>query len=247
MVLRPESSVSVGLNEHGELQFPCDLAGPVIHRTPEELGIPRVIPDVPVRVLPNVRPDFEDEKRIRSQSRRIGVKRDAPRRERCVMPVREEQQQEQPQILRGAQDDRPKSVEGEGEMPGRTPDDVRKQILAAASELSVEGLRKKFGLSWLTVKTILDEAGVEAKSGVKPGPRAKEKEGTALQRTIDVDPKREGTAAALIGALARRDAATAPAVRIELTQAEVAEFVGRLSDAQRGAFLAAGLKAAILG
>jgi hypothetical protein len=49
MTLRPESSVSAGIDEYGELVFACDRPGPVIHRTPEELGIERTVPDVPVR------------------------------------------------------------------------------------------------------------------------------------------------------------------------------------------------------
>ena len=43
MFLRPESSVSMGTNVDGELVFACDRSGPVIHRTPEELGIPRTV------------------------------------------------------------------------------------------------------------------------------------------------------------------------------------------------------------
>jgi hypothetical protein len=47
MTWRPESSVSSGTDEYGELVFACDQHGPVVHRTPEELGIPRVVADRP--------------------------------------------------------------------------------------------------------------------------------------------------------------------------------------------------------
>lgn len=41
--LRPESSLSSFINEFGEEVFAGDRPGPVIHRTPEELGIPRTV------------------------------------------------------------------------------------------------------------------------------------------------------------------------------------------------------------
>lgn len=44
MSFRPESSVSVSIDEYGELHFASDVHGAVIHRTPEELGIPRTVP-----------------------------------------------------------------------------------------------------------------------------------------------------------------------------------------------------------
>lgn len=47
MVLRPESSVGAAMNENGELVFAVDHRAHVVHRTPEELGIPRTIPDRP--------------------------------------------------------------------------------------------------------------------------------------------------------------------------------------------------------
>lgn len=77
MLNRPESSVSVGKNEYGELIFSCDDNGPVIHRTPEELGIPRVIPDVSVSRRFAPRPDYVEEKRVSGRPTR-GVKKDAP-------------------------------------------------------------------------------------------------------------------------------------------------------------------------
>src|ERR1035437_9239864 len=40
---RDESSVSPALNFYGELVWPGELPKPVIHRTPEELGIPRIV------------------------------------------------------------------------------------------------------------------------------------------------------------------------------------------------------------
>lgn len=37
ITLRPESSVAVGFNEDGEMVFPCERHGPMIHRTPAEV------------------------------------------------------------------------------------------------------------------------------------------------------------------------------------------------------------------
>lgn len=49
MAVRPESSVSLELNGYGEIEFACDRPGPVIHRTPEELGIAREVKEVQPR------------------------------------------------------------------------------------------------------------------------------------------------------------------------------------------------------
>lgn len=74
MALRPESSVSVGKNVDGELVFSCDCSGPVVHRTPEELGIPRVIADTPpARALPHLWPHWND-----GPPPKTSVKKDAP-------------------------------------------------------------------------------------------------------------------------------------------------------------------------
>lgn len=73
--LRPESSVSVAINEWGEEVFAGDAPGPVIHRTPEELGLARVVPHVPPPPRLTIRPDF-DERPRRGSMREAGVKRD---------------------------------------------------------------------------------------------------------------------------------------------------------------------------
>jgi hypothetical protein len=53
MRLRPESSVSPDTDEYGELCFPGVNHGQVVHRTPEELGISRVVvDDAPGRLMP---------------------------------------------------------------------------------------------------------------------------------------------------------------------------------------------------
>lgn len=58
---------------------------------------------------------------------------------------------------------------------------------------------------------------------------------------------RPGYGAALSVALARHDSRAVRTIRLDLTEGEVAALVGKLSDEQRGVFLAGGLKAVILG
>jgi hypothetical protein len=89
---RPESSVSVGLNDLGEEVFGGDRPGPVRRRTPEELGIPRVIADrQPGRLMPYA-PNADWKTRMASaakeglkkskQTQRVGFRTNAVQPER---------------------------------------------------------------------------------------------------------------------------------------------------------------------
>jgi hypothetical protein len=116
MLNRPESSVSVGKNEYGELIFSCDNHGPVIHRTPEELGIPRTI----AGALPVVRKRTEvsrpEVERLRAMlpHRRVPVAGDPATLGKAALRKTEKQ----PPILRPAQDDKRNNNRKERSMAG---------------------------------------------------------------------------------------------------------------------------------
>jgi hypothetical protein len=80
MALRPESSVSIVFDEWGVMGFQGDAPSPVVHRTPEELGIPRTVRDVAPPPRLSVKPDFiyPDECRRQGIRGREGLKKDAP-------------------------------------------------------------------------------------------------------------------------------------------------------------------------
>jgi hypothetical protein len=66
---------------------------------------------------------------------------------------------------------------------------------------------------------------------------------------VEIDAQRPGTAAALMSALSKVDAGTDQVrvkIEIELSQAEVDRVLARLDTSQRQAFVAAGLRAALL-
>lgn len=75
LTLRPKSSVAVGFNEDGEMVFTCDGHGPVIHRTPEELGLPRTVADCAGENRRSVRPDAYGPRNRAFK----GIKTDRPR------------------------------------------------------------------------------------------------------------------------------------------------------------------------
>lgn len=277
MGLRPESSVSVSRDEYGELVCDGERPGPVIHRTPEELGIPRVIaPDPPKRL--SIWPDgwpVEAHRTAKRHAERHGsprlmgangspsvtgnaaarAAREAPLRMikgvAVRMPADAVMGAEMIDLLAGEAE---RESLKEGKMPrGKygvsTPPEVAAQIVANVDGLRMPELAVKFGVSISTVSALR----LKAKQANGWGKvRKPQKNATALARPgniqpIAVDPGPPGTASSLIGALAARDAAAAPAVRLELTEGEVVGIVARMSGEQRSAFLAAGLKAAILG
>ena len=75
---REESSLAPAFNAFGDISFPGEMPGPVIYRTPEQLGIPRVVPDVkPAPILRNISPD--PVRQDRTTIARAGAKLDKPR------------------------------------------------------------------------------------------------------------------------------------------------------------------------
>ena len=212
---RTESSVSLGIDEYGETVFMGDKPGPVIHRTPEELGIPRVI----LAEKPVARPpDPEQRRKAIAEPRKRESLPPAPLP--CVQLIRCEE--------------------------GERVNELKEKVLAAP-DTPVNVLMERTGASKAQIYNWRYEARKKAGKVAAPKqPRPAKASPNSLQ-SVTIDPQRPGTASALIDALARRDAASAVTVRLEFTESEVAALIGKLSEAQRAAFLAAGVKAAILG
>ena len=226
MIERPESSVSAGVDEYGELVFACDRHGPVIYRTPEELGVPRVVRDIPAP-RKTLRPDWSAPSYTRQSPMRLArVKRDR-RAQSISVPKKCE-------------------VANEHEEDGTVANDLKDRVLAEP-DTPVKELMAKTGATKAQIYSWRYEA--RKKAGLVAAPKAarKAKAAPATLQRVAIDPQQPGTASALIGALARRDAASTVTVRLELTESEVAALVGKFSDMQRAAFLAGGVKAAILG
>lgn len=95
---RPESSVSPTLDEYGEVCFPGSGNGAVIHRTPEELGIPRVVSDAQRFLLPHLAaivaaaPEalrtarWQPGATLEQMERRLGLRAAEPRKKVKKMP-----------------------------------------------------------------------------------------------------------------------------------------------------------------
>jgi hypothetical protein len=206
------------MDEYGELVFAGDSPGPVIHRTPEELGIPGMIeaPKVIVKAAVDIRA---------ARDEAVKIQRDVEQRRKAAA--------------------RPSVANSNRREEKTVANDLKDRVLANPS-MTVSELEGLTGASKAQIYNWRWEA--RKKAGLIPETKAKKAMPiyTGLQH-VTIDPKRAGTASALIGALARRDATSEVSVRLELTEGEVAVLIGKLNEAQRSAFLVAGVKAAILG
>jgi transposase-like protein len=232
--LRPESSVSVNLDEFGQVVFAADRNGAVIHRTPEELGLPRVVAAAPPPAKREERTPAEVE-HLRRQLRK------APLRVIHGEPVRVA-----PMAQMGAE-----MLNEVGGTVMATAAEIKALVMAEPMDSPVADVMAKCGASQQQVYQWRYEARKKAglvpqkKSSPKKAKPAKVK--SAGMQRVDVDPQRPGTASALLGALAKQDAA-AERIKLELdvSLAEVAHIIGRLDVVQRQAFFAAGIRAALL-
>jgi hypothetical protein len=245
MLIRPESSVSIEKNEFGEVVFACDRDGPVIHRTPEELGLAAVVPDVPMRKA--VSYSWTDVPGA-GPMRAAGVKRDKPRpasrqglgisSQRLVKgePLRTiggVKVRMAPGAQMGAEMLEHFSA-GDGEEQGKdeamptgkfgtvkTPEEVRIKILEEGYGLSAKALAAKYNVSEATVFVVRKEGGITRQRG--PGERPGESVAPVKARAMDlgvqpveIDAQRAGSGAALINALSNADKAAAESVRIRV-------------------------------
>src|SRR5665213_716390 len=185
MPLRPESSVSVDRNEFGELVFACDRPAPVIHRTPEELGIPRETRDVPrvpgwfkpstSTVRPHVKHEYRDrgaKKLVKSavlKGAASKLQRDAVLRviggEPVLMSSRAAMGAEP---LDGFIAERRKQESEEMIKPtGRKdtmPAETQQQLVVDAAKLNIDELTAKYGVKQWKVYAVLAAHGVHCVS-----------------------------------------------------------------------------------
>ncbi|MDR3741617.1 MAG: hypothetical protein P4L40_21570 [Terracidiphilus sp.] len=247
---RSGSSVQVVRDVWGDVQE-TGFVAPVIERTPEELGLPRVVPDVPEPEP--VRPDF-DAPRARTRST-ISARRLA--RDKAETPER---------VIRGVRVRMPAEASMGGEMldgfarelearKGKTmgrgawlTEETKRAIVEASDTRGVKDVAREFNVAMGTVSKLRAAAGRPHKP--RGGSRAKVwNAAKAVQhapRPVEIDPKRPGTASALLDALARQDARRdAGKVTIELTPEQLEEIVRGLGPQQVAAMVAAGLGAAL--
>lgn len=255
MSLRPESSVSLDVDEYGEIAFMGEAPGPVVRRTPEELGLSRVVQDeAPGKLMPwidqsavwKVRRNREFADSGAQQAARETLER--LDRELSAEPEREEVRAELKAVAVAAQVEKPKEKK-EKAMPIKsliTQEQIA-AIKAAPDERPVD-LAKRLGVAQYQVFYFRDKFRKQA--GVRP---------------VTVDPKRPGAQASIDRALARvdqathsgpaidkiveaavRDASPVAMVKLELTMDEARGLMVKLSEAQGVAFFQAGLRAALL-
>lgn len=116
-------------------------------------------------------------------------------------------------------------------------------IRAATSERAAE-LAKRLGIEPHLVYYYRAKWKKE-ESGATPAKKTAKKP-MSLARPVEIDPKRNGTADALINALSKIDRQAGVKIELTLSHAEVAHVLEGLDTVQRTAFLSAGLRAALL-
>jgi len=215
---REESSVRAVRGEFGEINFPGEDSA-VVHRTPEQLGIARTVPDV--RERKTLTPDWSDAQPSGTM-RMAHVKRDRKPTMRTITPV----------ARRAAEPDEAKQEESE------TVKNGEKCAFEGCDQVAYKGRK------YCTAKHAYKN-----KPAVKSKPAAPKVHRETTARPVEIDAQRPGTAAALMNALSKVDAGTDQVrvkIEIELSQAEVDRVLARLDTSQRQAFVAAGLRAALL-
>jgi hypothetical protein len=237
---RDESSVCAALDVYGQLTFSGD-AGEVIQRTPEELGIARTVAhEEPIQ---DIRPEWGSSYRgpmSRARVTRDQVKPTAAPVVRAAVP---EAQRPEPQML-------------EKEMGMRT---IKVGVKCAADGCdgpAFDGKRycsKKHG--WKNVEdrkraakdatTPRTDAEKPAKRGNVATPTVATTNAVPIQTTRMPQMPLPGGEYALITELARVDRSN-KAVPVEFTPTDVQRLIEKFNDAQRTAFVAAGLHAALL-
>jgi hypothetical protein len=254
--VREESGVRLQAGDFGLVEF-CNDVSEVIQRTPEELGLERVVV-AQVSAPSWLGRDARPAKRVERTEAQVEKLRAAlgkvPLRviggEPVVMPADASMGAEP---LEGFIAERRKQEESE--MPrnyGRISEEIRKQILSEPVTESNSAVGRKYGVKEGTVWYLRNQAGI--RSAAKPGFRKGAREHAmvpasprpaSVQQAIVVEPGRPGTASSLIDALAKIDGSE-DKVSIELTMAEIGKILGNLGSANRAAFVSAGLRAALL-
>lgn len=259
-VLRPESSVALAIDDYGEAIFTQPDAGPVRHRTPEELGLPRVVLDeAPGKLMPwidqsavwKVRrsretPDGAAQHAARETLKRLDCELSGElSRESSAEQEREEVSAEPAAV--GTQVGKRKE-EREKAMGMKSM--ITAEQMAAIKAAPNEGpaaLAKRLGVAQHQVfyyrEKFKKEAGVKRVTvdATRPGSQA------SLDRALTrVDVAHSGPSIEKVVEAAVRNVTPVAMVTLELTMDEARGLMAKLSEAQGVAFFQAGLRAALL-
>lgn len=230
---RDESSVKVTLGMFGELVFAGSENSAVIHRAPAELGIASVVPDI--REHKAVSLDWTPGASSRGSMRLKAVKRDTRPAMRTIFAERPPEA----------------SVEVNVEVKTEVNVEVKNEDIMTDKRKKTDGVkcaRQECDRLAFDGRKFCTYRHAYMNGAPKDAPSAKR----GKAQSITIEPGQNGTAASLLGALEKVDAhksiGTDETFRIglELTRAEVDGILARLTGAQKNAFFAAGLRAALL-
>ncbi len=213
---REESSVSARLGVFGDLEFPGEETA-VVHRTPEELGIAKTVPDIPELKSVSL---FWGDTIATGSMRAAGAKRDRRLTMQTIAPP-----------ARAV----PAPVEAKREESETVKEGI-KCAFEGCDLLAYEGRK------YCTAKHAYKNE-KPARLIRKPPKKHQQNE----SRQVEIDAQRPGSATSLIEALAKVDAASERVkIEIQLSKEEINQVVDRLNPTQRLAFLSEGLRAALL-
>lgn len=226
---RQVSATRIEQNVFGEV-FDVGHVSAVIHRTPEELGIPREIPDVaPAPVIRDIRPDWADERTMRRAVRpviapvreEIDVEPPAP----IAEPIVEQEEIAAVEVVceEREQMSNDKKHFGRGH---RIPPEIRIKIAQEPDDLTLAQIARKYGVSEPTI------------SKIRSGPRPPGNDPEPVAMSIEPVRMPVEIRKPLIDGLVR--------ITLELTPHEIGQIVAGLSPAQSASFVSAGLRAALL-
>ncbi len=260
-----KSSVSPSFDEFGELVFACDGPGPVIHRTPEELGIPRVVVDAP-RTMSWTRPSSDtgpgslgrNGQRQRARATIAGTMQQ--NRESAMRSVERINT-----VSKAASLAAKKMLEAELRVVGGEPvlmppgatmgaEPLEGFIAERKKEKAMQGVKPrpdgpKCAVEGCDLLAAVGRAYCSKKHGWKSSyvPAAKRNALAAPKKMqpVEIEAERPGSAAALITALDKIDGRE-DRITLEFAVPEVVQILLELDDGKRRAFLSAGLRAALL-
>jgi hypothetical protein len=164
---RHASSTRIEPNVWGEVHE-VGFVADVVHRTPEELGIPRTImeapPAVPLKLqglqiarMHELAQDTERQARAAAATRKAN--RERPRLQtirgvEVVMPAEASMGPEMIDLIADASDQAESEREREKLMPKRVPDEIREAIRSAPADVTNRELEKQYNLSPPTISKI---------------------------------------------------------------------------------------------
>lgn len=251
MRLRPESSVSPDVGQWGDLAFPGANHGAVVHRTPEELGLPRVVRDeapgalMPwidrtavmkvrrARALPMGEAAREREKELRELEAQ-----DVAEPEPAVRIIAGEPVRLSASAVMGAEliGDLKKE---RGKMNDFKLDDELNAKIVADIGLPASELVAKYGVPVSRIYGLRCQLRRDGKLPANLGRsvRKPQKKAAVMESTQAVDTAPQSMVQAELTGIIE--------IALKLSDAEVARVLAGFNPARRAAFLSAGLRAAL--